>query len=407
MRRQLVWASLFVLATCSVARGETIFLKDGEEVIGQIIERTTGAIVVKEFRTGVLRTIRRSEIDLILDTPAPIAQQKVVPTAVPVPVPAKAEEPKKGEPKKGETKTAEGTKKTEGEPKKGETKTAEGEKKTEGETKTAEGEKKTEGETKTAEGEKKTEGAPAEAEKKADVPPELRQVFDDAMVDMDTDDPDKRGEAKRRLEKEGEVIIPVLVEGLNHKRTEARAAVADLLGEMNARNTVKQLVESFYAALPDSGRPAYYQTVYIRALGAALAKLTGETYITTEAKNELVQNACKQYIDWYNANYDRLPKQVGEPDIKATDPDYVKKLKEARQLKLAKRDWPTPVSPAVIATGDEKSAKLPPEAPTETKTDIEFGKSIPKVDRSSMGGEVRQADKDFGKSFFRGKEQQP
>ena len=438
-----------------------MFLKDGEEVVGQIVARTPNAIVVKEWRTGLLRTIKRVDIDLILAEPAAPPARATAPTPEPSKADAaktaQATKPKAGEttppkigqgkqpkaggttqPKAGETKAAGAGEEGKAEPGKetaaGEEgkaepgkETAAGEEgKAEPGKETAAGEegkaepgKETaageEGkaepgkETTTAEGKaepgkeagKAAEGENAEA-KKPEVSPELKKIFDDAMVQLDSEDPTERAAGKQAIEEAGTGIIPALVEGLNHKRTEARAAVADLLGTMSARNTVKQLIESFYAALPDSGRPAAYQTVFIRALGNALSNLTGQTFITTEAKNELVQGACQQYVDWYNSNYDRLPKQVGEAEIKPTDPDYVAKLKEARKLKLEKREWPRPPMPADIIQGQEK-VEMPEGAPTTRKDDIEYGKSVQRVDRATMDGVVREADKSFGRDFFRGK----
>ena len=400
MRGRLLWLPLCAVLSLASApvHGETVFLKDGEEVVGQIVARTPNAIVVKEWRTGVLRTIKRVDIDLILAEPAAPPARATAPT----PELPKAEAPKAAKtakPKTGETtppKTSQGK-----QPKAGETKAAgAGE-----EGKAEPGKETAAGEEGKAEPGKEA-GKPAEGEnaeaKKPEVSPELKKIFADAMVQLDSEDPTERAAGKQAIEDAGTNIIPALVEGLNHKRTEARAAVADLLGTMSARNAVKQLIESFYAALPDSGRPAAYQTVFIRALGNALSSLTGQTFITTEAKNELVQGACQQYIDWYNSNYDRLPKQVGEPEIKPTDPDYVAKLKEARKLKLEKREWPRPPMPADIIQGQEK-VEMPEGAPTTRKDDIEFGKSVQRVDRATMDGVVREADKNFGRDFFRGK----
>jgi hypothetical protein len=428
MRWRLLWVPLCVLLSVPSAPvlGETVFLKDGEEVVGQIVARTPNAIVVKEWRTGLLRTIKRVDIDMILAEPAAPPGRVTAPTPEPPKAEAaktaKAAKPKAGEttpaktsqgkqPKAGETKAAGAGEGGKAEPGK---ETAAGEEgKAEPGKETAAGEEgKAEPGKETAAGEegkaepgkepgKAAEGENAEA-KKPEVSPELKKIFADAMVQLDSEDPTERAAGKRAIEEAGTDIIPALVEGLNHKRTEARAAVADLLGSMNARNAVKQLIESFYAALPDAGRPAAYQTVFIRALGNALSNVTGQTFITTEAKNELVQGACQQYVDWYNSNYDRLPKQVGEPEIKPTDPDYVAKLKEVRQLKLVKRDWPRPPMPADIIQGQEK-VEMPEGAPTTRKDDIEYGKSVQRVDRATMDGVVREADKSFGRDFFRGK----
>ena len=100
----------------------------------------------------------------------------------------------------------------------------------------------------------------------------------------------------------------------------------------------------------------------------------------------LVQDGLKAYIDWYNANYDRLPPQVSDPVIEPTDPEYGKKLKEARKLDLVKRDWPRPPLPADLAGGVPKNNDRPDVTADslERPADKTFKDTIPTVKTEDM-----------------------
>jgi hypothetical protein len=432
MRTIARWGLLSALAlgAATAADAETVFLKNGEEVTGQIIERSPIAIVVKEERTGRLRTIRRSEIDLILAQPA----EKPPPPLEPEPdakgglAPAKAATTEPGEaapaggtPKAGETAAKQepgageakaGETAAKQEPGAGEAKAGETAAKQEpgaGEAKAGETAAKQEpgaGEAEAGETAAKQEpgaGEPKAAEKPT-LPPDVQKVVDEAMLQLDSDDPPVRAQAKQDLLAQGVQIIPALTEGLYHRKSEARAVCADILGDMSARNAIKQLIEAFYAAMPDRGECATYQRVFVRALGAALAKVTGQHFLDVEARSPLVQEKLAKYVLWYNDNYDRLPAQVGEPRIAPTDQEYPRKLKEARALKLEKREWPRPPLSADIIQGQDK-VEAPAGAAGARKTDVEFGKSFTRTDRESGGGLIREGDKKFRDGFFRGEEQ--
>lgn len=406
MKRILATLAAGVLAFCvaPACLADTVFLKNGDEVNGKIVEEGDNAIVIKEEPSGRLLSISRAKIDVIVYDKKPGPETLVAKAPEPAPAaPTETSKPSTDVKKEGEKKTAEpkeGAKTTEGEKKTGDKK--EGEKTGEGDKK--EGEKTGEGENK--EGDKK-EGDKKEGEKKEvkknrpDYTAEEKKKFEELMQALDTDDPNARASAQSELGALGTKAIAAIVDGLQHKRVEARASCATLLSQMNARNAVKQLIEVLYAALPEKGEAATYQVVFIRALKVALASTTGQSFITVEADKPLVQDGLKKYIAWYNENFDRLPPQIDEELIEPTDPDYMKKLKEQRALKLEKKEWPKPPLSVENSIGVRKT----PEAPLQRGPDVDYEKGLPKTDRERAGGYIRDADKTFGDEFFRKKDQ--
>lgn len=402
MKRAVMYLAAGVaLGWMPVCLADTVFLKNGDEIQGTIVEEADNAIVIKDS-SGALRSIGRNRIDVIVYDRKPAPQALVAKPPEPPPE-AKTEVPA------GEPKEAPPESKTDGVPgaesKTGETPASES--KT-GDTQTAEsktGEAKT-GEAKT--GETKEEGkeggkTAGDGKKKEEKPPKKnrpdytedeKKHIAELMDKMDTDDPNQRGLAKAELAKMGPRVVAAVVDGLQHKRVEARAACATLLSELNARNSVKQQIEVFFSALPDKGEAATYQVVFIRALKVSLAATTGQQFINVEPDKPMIQDGLKKYIDWYNANFDRLPPQIDEEEIEPTDPEYMDKLKKQRALKLEKKQWPRPALSVEKALGKENP---PPTRPQ----DLEYEKAFPKTDREKAGGYIREDDKKFGEDFFR------
>lgn len=378
---------------------DTVFLKNGDEVQGTIVEEADNAIVIKDSN-GALRSIGRNRIDVIVYDRKPAPQALVAKPPEPPPE-VKSEAPageSKEAPPEGKTdggtaaegKTGEvpaGESKT-GEPQTAESKT--GEVKTD-EAKTGEKKEGKEGE-KTAGDGKKEEKPPKK--NRPDYTEDEKKHIAELMDKMDTDDPNQRGLAKAELAKMGPRVVAALVDGLQHKRVEARAACATLLGELNARNSVKQQIEVFFSAMPDRGEAATYQVIFIRALKVSLAATTGQSFINVEPDKPMIQDGLKKYIDWYNANFDRLPPQIDEEEIEPTDPEYMQKLTKQRALKLEKKQWPRPALSVEKAMGKENP---PPTRPQ----DLEYEKAFPKTDREKAGGYIRENDKKFGEDFFR------
>src|ERR1043165_1274894 len=138
--------------------------------------------------------------------------------------------------------------------------------------------------------------------------------------------------------------------------------------------------------IPEASQAATWNVPFIRAIKTTLPTITGQSYITFEANRPGVQDGLKKYVEWYNANFERLPRQIGEPDLDVTDPDYAKKLRDLRQLKLAKREWSPPGNlPVDLVRGPSSETADKGAAPIvrfdERQADKNFAKSIPKVER--------------------------
>ena len=458
MNAKLLGVALLGLC-CGLAWGaDTVYLTNGAEINGTVVEENAATVVVKR-ENGALQSFRRADVEAIIRTPAtppaeppapaPAAKKseaspkklegdKKEETAKP-PAPAAKAETGEGKAKEGETKPAEGTAAA----KVGETKTPEGATapKKEGEGKTPEGatapkegEGKAaeaaaapkEGETKTKEAaaagtepgkkaaepsalapDKKGEGkaketAEAKEEKKEEwTPPPGLPGFPESAKRMSKDKEEKfmaalersattneapRVAAKAEIAALGPGVLPYLVGGCYHAHVEARASCMYLIGDMNGRNALKQAIELLYAVMPPGGEAATYQVPFVRAIKTTLSTISGQPFIGVEPSSSLVQEGLRRYIDWYNNNFDRLPPQLGEKEIEATDPDYMKKLKEARALKLEKRSWPRPPLSADIVQGDQNVTRPRPQAKDmETPAAKALRDSIPTVKRDSVG----------------------
>ncbi|MBE7465173.1 MAG: hypothetical protein HS116_16980 [Planctomycetes bacterium] len=409
LQRVLGLGAMFGLLT-PLCFADTIFLKNGSELDGEILEETPTTVVFKERLSGAVRSIKRENVDLVVRDRQKTDDSSLFTFGTGLrnrktqEEKKTAEEPGDKPPAEGEKtgeETAEGAKTGE--------ETAEGAKtgaEADPEGKNTEGDAGTEGTgEKTAEGEPKDgeTGAkkPAETEEKADpyaVPKEKKDAFDKAVKGLGSEKPSDREAAKAKLKSLGKDVIPGLAKLLQHSDAETRRTACDLLNDLNAKNAIKQLVETLYAVMPGSGQAASYQRQYVRSLKTALQTTTGQAFISVEPSSPLVQDGLKKYVEWYNANFDRLPPQIGEPEIEPTDPKYYEKLKEARALKLEKREWPRPPMSADIVTGEKPPAK--PETYTRPE-DKKYEEQFPVVKRDSADGIIREQDREKAKDFFR------
>ncbi|MCW8132205.1 MAG: hypothetical protein KIS92_17795 [Planctomycetota bacterium] len=384
MKRALAMVAGLFLAFVAPAMADTIFLKNGDEINGKVVEESDNAVVIKVEGSGALRSINRANIDIIVYDKRPTSETLVAKAPEPAPVPKGPDTAKPSVPKKEEGKKEEG--------KKEEGKT--GEKPPEGK----EGEKKEGDPAEKKEGEEG--GEKKEAKKnRPDYTEEEKKLIEDVAERLDTDDPNAREAAKGDLAKMGNKAIAAAVDGLMHKRVEARAAYASMLGDLRARTATKQLIEALYSVMPEDkdGEAPTYQVLFVRALKVSLANVTGESFINVEPDKPMVQEGLRKYIEWYNANFDRLPPQIDEELIEPNDPEYMDKIKKMRELNLVKKAYPRPALSVEKALGRENP---PPTRPQ----DLEYEKAFPKTDRDSAGGYIRESDKKFGTDFFKQKD---
>lgn len=398
LQRVLGLGAMFGLLT-PLCFADTVFLKNGTELEGEIVEETPTTVVFKERLSGAVRSIKRENVDLVVRD-RPKTDDSSLFTFGTGMRNRRTEEAKKSA-ETADVPPAEGEKSAE-EPAEG-AKTEAGEtpegKKTEGDAGTEEaGEKPAEGDPKAGETAEKKPAEPAEKVDPFAVPKDKKDAFDKAVKGLGSEQPSEREASKAKLKALGKDVIPGLAKLLQHSDAETRRTACDILNDLNAKNAIKQLVETLYAVMPGAGQAASYQRQYVRSLKTALQTTTGQAFISVEPSSPLVQDGLKKYVEWYNANFDRLPPQIGEPEIEPTDPKYYEKLKEARALKLEKREWPRPPMSADIVTGEKPPAK--PETYTRPE-DKKYEEQFPVVKRDSADGIIREQDREKAKDFFR------
>jgi len=340
------------LGFSGAAFADTVYLKDGREIEGTVTEDNNNTVSVKTAG-GATKSFRRSDVDTV------VYQRKGAAAAKPVePPPVVDRRP-----------AAPDRQDVAGKPEK----------------------KDAEKKDPKATGETQDETAAADEKDDWTAPPglsnfpdrakrmskEKEKTFMDALEKVASSDEAKKTEGKAELKDLGAEGLPYFVAGVQHASVDARTACMTLVGQMNGRFAVKHVIEVFFAAMPEEGRAATYQVPFIRAAIGTLSAISGQSFISVEPKSEMVQDGLKKYIEWYNANFDRLPPQLGEKKIDATDPDYTAKLKKARTLNLARKSWPRPEMPADVAGGNEG---VPPGA-AERPADEAYRDTYKKVDR--------------------------
>ena len=212
-------------------------------------------------------------------------------------------------------------------------------------------------------------------------------TFMAALERMAAQDDAARQAAQNDAAALGPGVMPYLVAGCYHTSVTARSSCMYLVGRLNGRNAIKQAIEVFYSAIPAEGEPASFQGPFLEAIKTALPAITGQDFFTADPRRPIVQEFMKRYIAWYNDNYDRLAPQLGDPEIEATDPDYMKKLKEARALKLEKKSWPRPPMPTDMVDGVKPGInRVEPTAKQLVRpADRAFQQTIPTVKNEDVG----------------------
>lgn len=436
---KLQFAMLAAVLVCVACRADTVCLTDGSEVEGTVVEDNANTVVIKRSN-GAVQSFRRTDVDAV------VYEKKAAPAAVPAPVARKsasdlkADEPtpKKGAPARpevGDAKTPDNTATPaqpdakEGEPKpraSDATVVKEGEVKPkapeaagakEGGAAPKEGAaakdpsaakpddrtadpaaKKDEGKSKETvaakEGTGKEEewtappglaGFPKEAKR---LPEEKEKIFMAALTSLNTMDDGPRQAAEAEISALGPAAVPYLVAGSYDTSIPTRTSCMTLIGRLNGRNAIKQVIELFYSAIPAEGEPATFQGPFLQAIRTTLPTISGQDFFTADPRRPIVQEFIKRYVEWYNDNFDRLPPQLGEPKVEPTDPDYMKKIKEARALKLEKRSWPRPpLSADIVGEGKPGINRTQPSAKEMVRpADKAYSKeTIPTVKNDAVG----------------------
>ncbi|MFH0939673.1 MAG: hypothetical protein V1899_10400 [Planctomycetota bacterium] len=338
---------------------DTVFLTNGVEIEGTVLEESTSTVVIK-LRNGVNYSLRRIDVDTIVyeikaapKASAPVGKSeiKIQPAKSDnkIPSAAKSDDKKVNETKTNDSKTKKDDKET--------------------------NVKKDEDDWSPP---PELAGFPDKAKRMDKV---KESIFMSALEKLANNDETVRRAAQDEIIALGAESLPYVVAGINHTNVNARSVCMTLVSQFNGRSAIKQVIEVFFSAMPETGEAATWQVPFIRAIKSTLPAISGQSFITGEANNVSVQNGLTKYIDWYQANYDRLPPQLGEPKLDATDPEYDKKLKEARALKLAKRSWPRPPVLSDLIVGPNKQNDRPsqPAGAGERAADKIFRDSMQKV----------------------------
>ncbi len=379
-------------ACCWPCRADTVYLKNGNEVEGTVLEDNNNTVVIKQ-RNGVSRSFRRTDVDTVVydrrittqpaapsESPRADGPASKAPAAEVKPTPESKLDPKanpKSDPKV-DAKAANvkpGVKPDDKAPvaldeaKKADDKTAQ---------ESGKGAKENKEEEWVA-----PPGLPGFPKKAKRLGKLKEDAFMAALEKLAGKDEAVRRAAKDEIAELGADVLPYLVAGIQHVNVDARTTCMALLGQLNGRSAVKAAIEVFYSAMPDEGEAATYQVPFIRAIKTTLPAISGQTFITVEPDKSMVQDGLKRYIAWYNENFDRLPPQLGEEKIEPTDPDYAGKLKKARALTLAKKVWPRPTMPTDMVSSGNKNNDRPavPSGAGERPADQAYKDSYGKVGR--------------------------
>jgi len=388
MVRSKLWLSL-VLGSCAfVAHADTVYLSDGTEISGTIIEDNSNVVVVKRA-SGTVQSFRKANVDAVVydstqrpiskgiaQAEPPTAGRLVTPPVAAVPAtpvapgttpatPATPAVPGVEVPKAPETAAKPVTPATPTTPVAPGTlppAVAQPATPSTPATPAAPGDPKAGPEApKTAATDPKV--GPKSKEPEWTPPPNLsgfpdkaprmkaekEAAFMNVMNALTSPTPEVRTHAKSEMLAFGPEVLPYVIAAAQHTNVEARSSAMDVIGQLpNSSEAIKAVIELMYSALPEAGEPASYQVPYLRAGKITLHKVSAQSFINVEPSSALVHVGMKSAIDWYNANIDRLPKQISDPKLDQTDPEYVAKLRKARELKLSRREWPRPPMSADI-----------------------------------------------------------
>ena len=174
----------------------------------------------------------------------------------------------------------------------------------------------------------------------------------------------QRSDAEVMLRNAGDVGLAALIQwGLYHELPSVRAHSAELLGTWGGQRVLKYLIEAFYSAAYPTIAP--YQVRYVATLDQKISQLTGQDYSFPVRRSGQAPEVANQMVLWWNANYGKLPPQLGEPALNANHPQFEAWLREVRSLTLQRRDFEGSNLPEDIA-----SPPLPTEPAGQRAVDL-------------------------------------
>lgn len=192
-----------------------------------------------------------------------------------------------------------------------------------------------------------------EAAKKSTGPSER---IKNLIEDLGAEDEETRRQARDALSAAGREAIPALTAALAQQSAFRREGAAGLLGELNARASVKAMLVALRSAVPEKARIPPWQRRFVRVLRDSLRKITGRNFGLSDRRAAQAKTIAK-WVEWWEgaspegAGAEAVPKgayatwdtpQVGEPEFDPDDPEHEKKLWEARRLGSEKHAYRPP-----------------------------------------------------------------
>lgn len=174
---------------------------------------------------------------------------------------------------------------------------------------------------------------------------ELADRLKALVEEMASEDPETRSRARLAIESEGEKAVPALTEALSHGSTFVRTTAAVLLGGLGARASVRDMIVALRSAVPELAKVKPWQRAFVRALRDGLRGITGRNF-GLRHRGARQRGAVDGWVKWWDgeASEDEpgaVPKgacadwdtpQLGEPELDEDDPEYARKLWEARRV---------------------------------------------------------------------------
>ncbi len=181
------------------------------------------------------------------------------------------------------------------------------------------------------------------------------------IEDMASADADARRLARELVEREGGKAVPALTEALFHSSSFVRTAAADILGDVRARQSVRDMIVALRSAVPEKVKVRPWQRQFVKEVRDGLRGITGQSF-GLRARGADQGKAAAAWVEWWDGkpSADKpgaVPKgayadwdtpQVGEPKLDEKDKEYARKLFEARRVGNTRHSY---TAPAGFGTG--------------------------------------------------------
>jgi hypothetical protein len=199
---------------------------------------------------------------------------------------------------------------------------------------------------------------------------ELNAAIDAFREDAD---PTNRSLAIETLRRSGDFGLTALIEhGLYNQSPNIRATSAQLLGDLGGRRVLRYMIEAFYAAGTELVPP--YNREYVRVLTTYISRMTGQDFYFYERRSNRGPEIAQKMEEWWSANWEKVPPQLGEPIFDSSKPDYRDLVRQVRLLHLEHHEY----------AGTNLSLDIAAPPVPNSAAAYSFMQTIPIVPRSSI-----------------------